>query len=241
MSDTETIDQSQSGRSRAYKRLTPESAVLVLIDHQSGLVAGLRDLAPDEVRHNVVAFARAARVLGVPVVLTSTAPMMWGPTLPELTEVLPGVENIERSVVNAWDEPRVRDAVTRTGRRKPLIGGLTTHVCLAFPAMSAVADGYDVYALLDASGTWSDLLRLTAIDQMRQAGGKITSGAAAFVEILQDNASPIAGEFYASLDRPGTRYMRRITQGASLPETGPDFADGFVEWRYEQPGRSGDR
>src|SRR5713226_2255888 len=207
-----TIDQSQSGRSRAYKRLTPESAVLVLIDHQSALVAGICELAPDEVPHNVVAFARAARVLRVPVVLTSTAPMMWGPTLPELTEALPGVENIERSVVNAWDEPRVREAVRRTGRQKLLIGGITTHVCLAFPAMAAVADGYDVYALLDASGTWSDLLRLTAIDQMRQAGVTITSGAAAFVEMLHDNASPIAGQLYAALD-PATRYILQITQG----------------------------
>src|SRR2546425_4127667 len=170
MSDPQPIDPSQSGRSRAYQRLMPESAVLLLVDHQSGLVAGLRDLAPDEVRHNVVAFARAARVLGVPVVLTSTAPMMWGPTLPELTEALPGVDNIERSVVNAWDEPRVRDAVKRIGRQKLLIGGITTHVCLAVPAMSAVADGYDVYALLGASGTWSDLLQRTAIGQMRQRG-----------------------------------------------------------------------
>ena len=139
MSNRETRDHSQSGRSRAYEPLTPESPVLLLVDHQSGLVSGIRDLAPDEVRHNIVAFARAARVLRVPVVLTSTAPMMWGPTLPELTEALPGVENIERSVVNAWDQPRVRDAVARTGRRKLLIGGITTHVCLAFPAMSAVA------------------------------------------------------------------------------------------------------
>ncbi len=151
MSNTQTIDQSQSGRSRAYERLTPESAVLLLIDHQSGLVSGIRDLAPDEVRHNVVAFARAARVLRVPVVLTSTAPMMWGPTLPELTEALPGVDNIERSVVNAWDEPRVREAVRRTGRQKLLIGGITTHVCLAFPAMAAVADGYFDYIALDVT------------------------------------------------------------------------------------------
>jgi nicotinamidase-related amidase len=214
MTDRKTIDESQSGRSRGYKRLAPESAVLLLIDHQSGLVSGIRDLAPDEVRHNVIAFARAARVLRVPVVLTSTAPMMWGPTLPELTEALPGVENIERSVVNAWDEPRVRDAVAGTGRQKLLIGGITTHVCLAFPAMAAVADGYDVYALLDASGTWSDLLQRTAIEQMRQAGVRITSGSAAFIEMLHDNASPIAGEFYAALDLPATRYILQITQGA---------------------------
>ena len=73
------VGQVASGRSRAYERLTPESAVLLLVDHQSGLMSGVRDLAPDEVRHNVIAFARAARVLHVPVVLTSTAPMMWGP------------------------------------------------------------------------------------------------------------------------------------------------------------------
>ncbi len=217
MRNAKTMDQPRSVGSRAYERLTPESAALLLVDHQSGLVSGVRDLAPDEVRHNVIAFARAARLLRVPVVLTSTAPMMWGPTLPELTEALPGVENIERSVVNAWDEPRVRDAVKRTGRQKLLIGGITTHVCLAFPAMSAVADGYDVYALLDASGTWSDLLRLTAIDQMRQAGVRITSGAAAFVEMLHDNASPIAAEFYAALDLQATRYILQITQGGKSP------------------------
>src|SRR5207245_6356222 len=104
MSDTKTIDQPQSGRRRAYERLTPETAVLLLIDHQAGLVSGIRDLAPDEVRHNVVAFARAARVLGVPVMLTSTAPMMWGPTLPDLRESLPGVASIERCNVIACNE-----------------------------------------------------------------------------------------------------------------------------------------
>src|SRR5215467_9385160 len=107
-----TIDESRSGRSRARERLTPENTILLLIDHQSGLVSGVRDIEPDEVRHNVVAFARLLRV---PVVLTSTAPMMWGPTLPELTKALPGVQNIERSLVNAWEEPRIRDAVKRTG------------------------------------------------------------------------------------------------------------------------------
>src|SRR4029453_9671780 len=134
MKNTKKIDQPQSGRSRAYERLTPESAVLLLIDHQSGLFSGIRDLEPDEVRHNVVAVARAARALRTPVAPPSPAPMLGGPTVPELTQALPGVENIERSVINAWDEPRVRDAVTRTGRQKLLIGGSTTHGSAAFPA-----------------------------------------------------------------------------------------------------------
>ena len=212
MRNMKTIDEPVSGRGRAHERLTPESATLLLIDHQSGLVSGVRDIEPDEVRHNVVAFARVARLLRVPVVLTSTAPMMWGPTLPELTEALPGVQNIERSLVNAWEEPRIRDAVKRTERHRLLIAGITTPVCLTSAAVSAAADGYDVHALLDASGTWSDLLRQTAIDQMKQAGVTVTSGVAAFVEMLRDNASPIAGEFYAALDLPAARYILQITQ-----------------------------
>jgi len=210
--ETQLYHRSRSARSRPRARLTPENAALLLIDHQSGLVSGVRDLEPDESRHNVVAFARVARIFRIPVVLTSTAPMMWGPTLPELTQALPGVENIERSLVNSWDEPRVRNAVKRTGRQKLLIAGITTPVCLTSAATSAAWDGYDVYALLDASGTWSDLLRLTAIDQMKQAGVTITSGVAAFTEMLRDNASPLASEYYAALDLPATRYILQITQ-----------------------------
>jgi nicotinamidase-related amidase len=122
------------------------------------------------------------------------------------------VENIERSLVNAWEEPRVRDAIKRTGRQKLLIAGITTPVCLTSASTSAAADGYDVYALLDASGTWSDLLRITAIDQMRQAGVTVTSGVAAFTEMLRDNASPLASEYYDALDLPATRYILQITQ-----------------------------
>jgi nicotinamidase-related amidase len=210
--ETQLYHKSRSARSRPRARLTPDSAALLLIDHQSGLVSGVRNPEPDEVRHNVVAYARVARIFRIPVVLTSTAPMMWGPPLPELTQALPGVENIERSLVNAWDEPRVRNAVKRTGRRKLLIAGITTPVFLTSAATSAAADGYDVYALLDASGTWSDLLRLTAIDQMKQAGVTITSGVAAFTEMLRDNASPLASEYYATLDLPATRYILQITQ-----------------------------
>lgn len=130
----------------------------------------------------------------------------------ELTEALLGVENIERSLVKAWDEPRVRNAVRRTGRQKLLIADITTPVCLTSAATSAASDGYDVYALLDASGTWSDLLRLTAIDQMEQADVTITSGVAVFTEMLRDNASPLASEYYAALDLPATRYILQITQ-----------------------------
>jgi nicotinamidase-related amidase len=199
--------------SHPYQRLTADNSVLVLIDHQVGHLLTIKDIDQEELRHNVVASARAARVLGVPVILTSTAPNIFGPTFPELTEALPNVENIERSIINAWEDPKVRQAIKETGRRKILFAALTTHVCLAFPSISAASEGYDSYALLDASGTWNETLRVSAIAQMQQAGVIISSGLAAFIEMVHDNANPIAPEVYAALDLPGGKSLSQLLKG----------------------------
>src|ERR1700739_555300 len=82
------------------QRLTPDHAALLLIDHQVGLFTGVRDIPVGELKHNVVALAKAARVLGVPTIVTATSPEMWGPTIPELTEALKGVTLIARTTVN---------------------------------------------------------------------------------------------------------------------------------------------
>ena len=198
---------------RSYQRLTADNSVLVLIDHQVGHLLTIKDIDQEELRHNVVASARAARVLGVPVILTSTAPKIFGPTLPELTDALPGIENIERSIINAWEDPRIKQAIKETGRQKILFAALTTHVCLAFPSISAASEGYDTYALLDSSGTWNDTLRLSAIAQMQQAGVIISSGFAAFIEIVHDNANPIAPKVYSALDLPGGRSLSQLLKG----------------------------
>jgi nicotinamidase-related amidase len=200
-------------RSHPYQRLTPDNSALVLIDHQVGHLLTIKDIDQEELRHNVVASARAARVLGVPVILTSTAPNIFGPTLPELTEALPDVENIERSIINAWEDPRVKQAIKETGRRKILFAALTTHVCLAFPSISAASEGYDSYALLDGSGTWNETLRVSAIAQMQQAGVIISSGLAAFIEMVHDNANPIAPKVYAALDLPGGKSLSQLLKG----------------------------
>ena len=136
--------------------LTRENAAVVFVDHQVGLYSGVRDIAVAELKHNVVALAKAARVFKLPLVVTTTAARsMWGPTIPELAEVLPpDLEIIDRSTVNAWDEPRVKAAIQATGRKKLIITGISTEVCLAFPAISATAEGYDAYAAIDASGTF---------------------------------------------------------------------------------------
>jgi nicotinamidase-related amidase len=184
------------------ERLTPENAVLLLIDHQVGLFTGVRDIPVAELKQNVVALAKAVKVLGVPIVVTATSPEMWGPIIPELMEALPGISIINRTTVNAFDEPRIAKAVEATERKKLIIAGVSTEVCLAFPAIHAEGSGYDTYAVIDASGTFSETKRITGLMRMVQAGVTVTDYSTVAVEMLRDNASPKAGALYGALDMP---------------------------------------
>src|ERR1700738_2727794 len=120
-------------RNRPYEPLTSDNAALVLIDHQLGLMTGVRDMSPSELKHNVVGLAKAAKALKLPIVVTTTArESMWGPTFPELVEALPGVQIIDRSSVNAFDDARVARAIAATGRKKLIFPGISLEVCAAF-------------------------------------------------------------------------------------------------------------
>jgi len=142
---------------RPYEPLTSENAALVLVDHQVGLMTGVRAYSIAELTYNVVALAKAAKALKLPIVVTTTArDSMWGPTIPELVEALPGAQIIDRSTVNAFDDARVAHAIEATGRRKLIFAGLALEVCAAFPAMTAVARGLDGYVAVDACGTFSE-------------------------------------------------------------------------------------
>jgi nicotinamidase-related amidase len=182
--------------------LTPENAALLLVDHQVGLLTGVRDIPVAELKHNVVALAKAMKVLGVPMVVTATSPEMWGPITPELTEALPGISIINRTTVNAFDEPRFAKAVAATGRKKLVIAGVSTEVCLALPAIRATGMGYDAYGVIDASGTFSETKRITGLMRMVQAGVIVIDYATVAVEMLKDNAAPKAGPLYGALDMP---------------------------------------
>src|SRR3989442_7548225 len=187
---------------RYRERLTSNNAALLLIDHQVGLFTGVKDIPIAELKHNVVALAKAAKVLGVPVTRNATSPEMWGPVISELTEALPGVPIIARTAVNAFDDARFAKAVEAAGRKKLIIAGVSTEVCLAFPAIHATGLGYDAYAVIDASGTFSETKRIMGLLRMVQAGVIVTDYATVAVEMLQDNASPMAGDLYAALDMP---------------------------------------
>jgi len=187
---------------RDSERLTPENAALLLIDHQVGLFTGVRDIAVAELKHNVVALAKAVKLLGAPIIVTATSPEIWGPIIPELTEALPGISIINRTTVNAFNEPRFAKAVEATGRKKLIIAGVSTEVCLALPAIHATGMGYDAYGVIDASGTFSETKRITGLMRMVQAGVIVIDYSTVAVEMLKDNASPKAGALYAALDMP---------------------------------------
>jgi nicotinamidase-related amidase len=185
-----------------YARLTRDNAVLLLVDHQVGLYTGVRDIETLELKHNVVGLAKAALALKVPVIVTTTTEKIWGPLIPELAEALPGVKRIERTTVNAWDERRVVDAVEATGRKNLIVTGVSTDVCLAFPAISAFADGYNSYAVIDASGGFTNRQVAMSVVRMHQAGVIPVGYSSVAVEILADNAAPEAEAVYAALGIP---------------------------------------
>ena len=202
-----------SNQVRPYEPLTSQNAALVLVDHQVGLMTGVRDYSTGELKHNVVALAKAAKALKLPIVVATTArDSMWGPTIPELVEALPGIEIIDRSSVNAFNDARVTRAIEATGRKKLIFAGISLEVCAAFPAMTAVAKGLNAYVAVDASGTFSETKRQAGILRMLQAGVIISDYATLMVEILKDNARPEAGEVYAAMDMGWAKLVGQIAQ-----------------------------
>jgi nicotinamidase-related amidase len=196
---------------RAYEPLTADNAAVVLVDHQIGLMTGVRDYSTGELKHNVVALAKAAKALKLPIVVTTTArDSMWGPTFPELVEALPGVEIIDRSTVNAYDDQRVARAIEATNRKKLIFAGISLEVCAAFPAMTAVARGLGAYVAVDASGTFSQTKHQAGLLRMQQAGVIVSDYATLMVEILKDNGRPEAGDVYGALDMPWATLVGQI-------------------------------
>lgn len=196
--------------------LTQDNAALVLVDHQVGLMTGIRDYTVAEIKHNVVGLARAAKALGLPIVTTTTsADSLWGPAFPELVAALPGQTFIDRTTVNAWDDARVAAAIEATGRKKLIFAGVSLEVCAAFPAMRAVREGYEAYVAVDASGTFNATKRETGILRLVQSGVVVADGSSLMVEILGDNARPEAAEVYGALAMDWSILVGQVRSAAS--------------------------
>ncbi|MFV1976532.1 MAG: isochorismatase family protein [Candidatus Scalindua sp.] len=174
-----------------YERLTPENAAVAMIDHQTGLLVNCRDMDATVMKTNIIALCNMAKVLDLPSVVTASAPDgQNGPLMPEITKILDGKVIERKGEINAWDAPEFREAIEKTGRKKIIMAGIVTDVCLMFPAISAVAEGYDVYAVIDASGTWNKTVQEAAMLRMTQACIKVSTWASVLAEIMVDWRSP---------------------------------------------------
>src|SRR5579863_3508137 len=152
--------------------LTPENCVLLLIDHQPFQLANVNSHEPTMVINNVTALARTAKVYGIPTILTTVNEERGGAIFKQIQAVFPGQRTINRTFINSWEDRRVVEAVRKTGRKKVVMAALWTEMCLAMPAIHAMADGYDVYVVTDASGGVSSEAHDMGIRRVQAAGAQ---------------------------------------------------------------------
>lgn len=172
-------------------RLSVDNAAMLLIDHQEGFFAGIKSIDTAELRNNIIALGKLAKVLNMPTVLTSSfAQGINGSIIPELLELFPDLPVINRHLVNAWADPDYVAAVKATGRKKLIMSALTTDVCLVFPAVDAAKEGFEVYAVLDASGAWSKRAEDACVLRMNNAGVIMTTWVSVAAELLHDHLGP---------------------------------------------------
>jgi len=178
-----------------YKRLDKNDCAVLLVDHQAGLVSLVQDIAPDEFKNNVLALADCAKYFKLPTILTTSFEKgPNGPLVPELKEMFPDAPYIARpGDINAWDNEDFVNAVKATGKKQLLIAGIVTEVCVAFPALSAIEAGYDVFVVADASGTFNKTTRDAAWTRMAAAGVQIMTWFAVASELHRDWRNDVQG------------------------------------------------
>jgi nicotinamidase-related amidase len=182
--------------------LTPDNAVIAFIDYQPEQYAGVGSMPHEELVANVTLLGQVATAFGLPVVLSTVYVQHgMGATNRELREALPGVGEIDRTSMNSWEDPDFRAAVEAAGRRKLIIAGLWTEVCVAFPALDALREGFDVYVVADAIGGVSTVAHESAMRRMVQAG------------VVPITVLSLACELQRDWGRPDADRLRHILRG----------------------------
>ena len=178
-----------------YRRLDKDNAVVLMVDHQAGLISLVQDYSPNEFKNNVLALADIARFFKLPTVLTTSfdeGPN--GPLVPELVEMFPEAPFIHRpGQINAWDNEDFVKAIEATGRKQLIIAGVVTDVCVAFPTLSAIEAGYEVFVVTDASGTFDINVRNAALMRMQAAGAQMMNWFAVACELHRDWRNDMEG------------------------------------------------
>ena len=178
-----------------YHRLEKNDAAVLLVDHQAGLMQLVHDFSPDDFKNNVLALADAAKYFKLPTILTTSfedGPN--GPLVPELKALFPDAPYIARpGQINAWDNEDFVGAVKATGKKQLIIAGIVTEVCVAFPALSAREEGYEVFVVADASGTFNNATRDAAWVRMEAAGCQMMTWFGVACELHRDWRNDIEG------------------------------------------------
>ena len=181
--------------SKPYIRLDKNNAAVLLVDHQAGLLSLVRDIEPDRFKNNVLALADLAKYFNLPTILTTSfedGPN--GPLVPELKATFPDAPYIARpGQINAWDNADFVNAVKAAGKKQLIIAGVVTEVCVAFPALSALEEDFEVFVVTDASGTFNELTRHSAWDRMSVAGAQLMTWFGVACELHRDWRNDVEG------------------------------------------------
>ena len=181
--------------STPYVRLDKDNAAVLLVDHQAGLLSLVRDIDPDKFKNNVLALADLAKYFKLPTILTTsfeTGPN--GPLVPELKALFPDAPYIARpGQINAWDNEDFVKAIKATGRKQLIIAGVVTDVCVAFPTLSAIAEGFEVFVVTDSSGTFNTTVQQAAWARMSAAGAQLMNWFSVACELQGDWRNDMEG------------------------------------------------
>lgn len=206
--------------------IDPDDAVMLLIDHQSGLFQLVQDIELSVLRSNVIALAKVSHLARIPTITTASVPDgPNGPLIPEIHQYNPDAVYVPRTgQINAWDNPKWVEAIESTRRKTLLIAGTLTSVCMAFPALSAVEAGYKVFCIVDASGNWSRMATDLTLARVVQAGAMPIDTFAVLAELQGTWNRPDAMDFAAIFAEhviPGYRgLMESYDKAQSVARSG---------------------
>jgi nicotinamidase-related amidase len=204
LSPRTSLEQARKQGRAGYDKPTSQNAIMLFIDHQIGLMAGIRDFSSlAEYRSNVVGLARVAKALKMPVLISSSnAQWQNGDTLPEIKEIFSDQPIYRRTgIINCYEDPTFRrafeDVVAKTGRRHVIISGVTIGTCCALPTLSMLQDGYDIFPVVDACGAWNRYEAEAAMSRMARAGAELVTTFALACELQADWKLPTANDMLA--------------------------------------------
>jgi len=206
--------------------LTPENCAVVFIDHQPQMTFGVANIERQQLINNVVMLAKAAKEFNIPVILTAVETESFsGYIWPQLMDVFPGQQPIERTSMNSWDDPAFRDAIEKTGKKNIILAGLWTEVCVAWPALNMIEAGYNVFIVEDACGATSQLAHEAAMKRCIQAGAVPMTAIATTLEFQRDWAKREHYDALMDLYREhGGAYGSGIEYAYSIVHKAPQAA-----------------